>query len=540
MATLAVTGSLSSGTARAERIRSQGLCIVAYVFYAASTLLWVRENQSPPSWDPSDHLVTSLQFFRAAQEGLEPFAAEFFHRSHVYAPLYHLAVAGFLLLIPQPLEAALYVNLALLALLMASTYGIGIRTCGPTTGIWAAVILPAFPIVAWLLHDGFIEFMLITAVACSFYAYLRTDGLRSRGWSVLFGVSLGLGGLTKQTFVFFLWLPVIVSAWHALKDRDRLRLSHLGLALLAAAGLAAVWYVPHLQDTVAIFQVNRNNAIEQGHPPTLSLLSFLAYPYFLLNYQLQAPFFVLFAFGACYAWRRQRNGTLHLFLLLAGAYFSLTLLSNKNPRYTAPMLAIVAVLSVAWMNRRSNDWRSLAVKGALVLLCAASFLQTQWPPTGGSGIYVGSSDRRGPRLVFMGHNLLRFDHRPERPGWPVERIFGDLRAQGPSYGRPIRIGITSNLPFFNPSNFRYYAETAATFEPKEPRVEVTYLLAESTIAYLNSVDFLVARSASGPLVEPTATERALTRNPKMLVGFQLWREYPLPDGSTAQVYRSHR
>ncbi len=515
---------------------SRILGLLGYVFYASSTILWIRADQTPPSWDPADHLTTALQYFRALHEGPAAVFGEFFRNPHAYAPLYHSAVAAVLYLIPRPLTAAVSVNLLLLAVIMAAACGIGRELFGEQEGLWAAVAVPAYPIISWLLHEAFIDLMLIAMVSLTLYSLIRTHQFDSRRWSIILGLMLGLGFLTKQTFAFFIWLPLLSESFVVVGSGSPIKLRSLGLALLLATLVASIWYIPHFQDTLAIFRVNRVTAEQQGHPPPLSILSLLAYPYFLANYQQQVPFFIAFLIGTVYAWKHRRKQSRLLFLLILGSYLSFTLLTNKNPRYTAPVLVPAAIVSFSWLACRTKAQNLTALKGAVLFWCIVSFLHTQWPPNSGEGLYLGSPNRRGLRLIFAGHNLLRFDHRPQNSGWPVKEIFDDVRAAAAQQGRPAVMGVTSNSAFFNPSSFRYYAELARTYGPTEPGVSVDYLLDDLNTARLAGCDFLVTRFQSELGAEMTAAESSLRNRSDLLSGFHVWRSYRVIDGSQALVY----
>lgn len=518
-----------------SRDRLKSLLPLAFLLYSASTIAWIRADRTPPSWDPSDHLSTALQYFRAARLGLDAFLSEFIYGQHVYAPLYHLAVTGALALLPKPEEAAGLVNLVTLATIMFSTLGVGRRLYGEREGLWAAVIVPAYPILAWLVHDAFLDLMLVAAVTTSLYALIRADRFQSRTWSLILGFSLGLGWLVKQTFPFFLWLPLMIEAYRGVRVRDRSRLLNLAVCLGAAAALASLWYLPHGQDTWAIFQANRGAAVEQGHPFPLSPLSIMAYPYFLANYQQQFPFFALFLFGLVHAWMNRREESRLLFLVLLGTYFAFTLLANKNPRYTAPILPAAAILSVSWLGARTLLPRKRLWSMAILLWCGFSFFQTQWPPPSGEGFYFGSRDRKGLRLIIAGHNLLHFDHRPGESGWPVSQIFDDIRAERPH--RPVTIGVTSNAPFFNPSSFRYFAELSSTRAPSDMTARIDYLLDHQGLERLNVCDFVVTRYRSETGGDRTDSEAEIRDRPEWLNGFDLWRSYAVIDGTEALVYR---
>jgi len=118
----------------------------------------------------------------------------------------------------------------------------------------SVVLLAFFPMFYAMSRHFYLEFALTAMVALSVWLLLATDGFQRRGVSLLFGLSLGLGLLTKRTFAAFAIGPVIVAIlaagllpalWQRLKLRPRIYWKRLLLALLGGLVLAAIWYLPN-------------------------------------------------------------------------------------------------------------------------------------------------------------------------------------------------------------------------------------------------------------------------------------------------------
>jgi 4-amino-4-deoxy-L-arabinose transferase-like glycosyltransferase len=131
-----------------------------------------------------------------------------------------------------------------LALLLVSVNWIGGRlfsksTETPSPGTIAALLAVCYHFPAWLIHDAFLDYLLMAMVALAFALLLLADGFHVRSRAVLFGAVAGLGMLEKQTFLFFFVLPLAFLGIRALWCRDRRAIMNLSLSMAVMAHNAA-------------------------------------------------------------------------------------------------------------------------------------------------------------------------------------------------------------------------------------------------------------------------------------------------------------
>lgn len=141
---------------------------------------------------------------------------------------------------------------AFMVLLGLAIYGIGERLAGPRLGALAALVAMTAPGVLAFAHVYIFALPAATLLACGVYALLRGEGLQRWPWALACGVALGLMLLARTMTVAF--VPgVLAAAGLALLARrpDRQEVTrgllNLGLLVLAAAAVAALWYWRNLQ-----------------------------------------------------------------------------------------------------------------------------------------------------------------------------------------------------------------------------------------------------------------------------------------------------
>jgi len=503
---------------------------IAFLVLTISTVAWSLTNRTPPSWDPADHMRTAYDFYRPLSLGrFEEFFGELFHASHPYGPLYHWATAGIFLVAGVSRLTGIAANFAALAILLISVNWIGdmlhlslaetrASAVALRPGALAAMLAVCYHFPAWLLHEAFLDYLLMAMVALSFALLMRAGEFHVRSDAILLGVVAGLGMLAKQTFPFFFILPGIVLWWRACTRRDGQALANLALSGVIASLIASIWYVPHLNDVVGIYRVNALNATVENEAPAFSF-RFLAYYWAVLGgLQIQLVFSILFVFGLVYSIRHRLRQDWMLYLWILSGIFSFTLLANKDPRYTVPILPAVALISVSWFGKvRVNRRRPVA---ALIAAWAfVSFFNAQWP----SSKMDFRLSAMGIPLYFLSGNVYRFDHRPLPEDWSIPEIVHT--ASG-------RLGVAPNIWQLNPSNIELHARIYA------PNVSVVWLSEEFSDERLDQCDYVLARThlENAERVEPTERKVAmyLSVHPDRFVPVAT---YALPHAQEAVLYK---
>ena len=572
------------------KLRSSDKLLLALIFLtlSASTVAWTLVNKTPPAWDPSDHMLIAYDYYLPiAHLDWTAFREEFFVAPHFYAPLVHLITAAVFLVLGASRLTGIAVNLVSLAVLLLSVSWIGRRlysqqgegvVASREDSLALAVVAPllatSYHFSAWLLHDAFLDYPLTAIVALSFALLIRAGDFKEWRPALMFGISAGLGMLTKQTFAFFLVLPALYITLRVLLSRDLKALGNLALAGIAAAALASIWYWPHLHHVIEIYQVNKQAAVSENEAPLFTFFSNLFYPHALLSTQMQLPFGLLFLGGLIYSLARRRAESVMLYLWLLGGIASFTMVANKDARYTLPVLPAAALISVCWLSawkarrgdKRNESSRKMAgaLKPALVACIAVwglvSFFDAQWPRPG-MGYYL---DTPNFRWMVFGRNYFALDHRPLPDDWGVPDIVRTIAGQAdsqqasesgtggnskPSSGKEPggilknmnapTVGVAVNLPYLNPSTISLYTRLLNPERASPPLFNMDWLVVDGARDRIDKADYLVVRTGLdraewvAPLELPI--ENLIRTNPDRFI--EVGR-FPIPiDRAEVLVYK---
>jgi 4-amino-4-deoxy-L-arabinose transferase-like glycosyltransferase len=223
------------------------------VFHAVNNWLWLRANETILGWDVPSHLGTSyIYHYMLRPLTLKTlFATIIWHPNR--PPLPFLTAVPLYRVFGVSPDVGTMFNLFYLAVLLGAVYGIGQQMGGRRVGLLAAFVVATLPMIYAMSRYFYLELGLTATVALSIYLLLATDGFEKRSMSLLFGISLGLGLLTKRTYLAFMVAPLVLvvarsRVFLSLKGRLQGGLPIDGrdflVALAVGLFLSSIWYLP--------------------------------------------------------------------------------------------------------------------------------------------------------------------------------------------------------------------------------------------------------------------------------------------------------
>jgi hypothetical protein len=357
-------------TPLASRLLSPpGILGCAVVAFLMISLWWVTQDDRIPDSATGNHVLVALSYHDSLKAGhvLAPF-----NDFNIYPPFVHLVGALSLFIggigISAPIMGQ---NLLFLPLLALGCYGAGSIAYDRKVGLLAALFALGTPMLISQFHVFMLDAPMASMAAVSAWLILASDRFEKVGYAGAAGVGVGIGMLTKNTFVLFvaglILVAVVRGGWRNWRG------------LLAFAGLVAIiaapWYLRHL----SILRDYTNGAIDDPVNATLgpsrwSLKNFLWYGDNMFEHQLYLPLTIFFVIGAVYAtraWLRRRSAIGYEPELLVGGlagYVGMTLLGLKDPRYTLPCLVYISVLATGWLVTREGKLRFVPTAALLAIL----------------------------------------------------------------------------------------------------------------------------------------------------------------------------
>jgi len=473
-------------------------------------IIWLERDTRPPLWDMALHQTYALNYL---ENGATPPGPGMRIRdlSGNYPPFVHLVIAFFFLIMHPGPHVAILANLPATFLLFWGIYQLGTDL---------SVLVALTPYLIWLSRETILDYWLSAWVAASLALLYRTKGFEVRSTSILLGCAMALGMLTKWLFAGFLFFPLLYIAVKYRVWKHPSRLVNFGDTLLIAGIGAGIWYLPNLSKLARYFSENAQIGIREGEPPIFSFQSLIYYVRLLEGYQFFAILFALLLAGIFFVWRKRLlNEFGFLSVSIIGGWFVMTMLQTKDPRFTMPLLGLLAIAAKAVL---------LALLGFQAY--AANF-GIAWLPRSVVLVrgYQGS--------VRWDWNLYLQDYfgvcgKPRREDWQQAEILREVRDHFGDMGISPSVALVPDLPYFNASNFQLQARILG--------MSSTIDHPQSSERGLHSFDgFNYVITTNGDQGMSWTTGESKTLNEIVANGnefFQLLAEYTLPNGDRARLY----
>lgn len=247
------------GNRVSQRWEYLALSILVF-FHVVNNWVYLKTRVTILWWDWPSHLNRTLMYDEILRQINLRTLFEAMTRTWYRPPLPWLPSVPLTRVLGQSDDVAIMGNSVFMVILILSVYGIGKKAHSRRAGLLAAFLVSTTPILFNLSRLPYPDYALTAMVACAINWLLRVDGFRHRGYSLLFGLSLGLGMLTKQPFIIFVGPPIayvflksgavrgIRTRLTAQRNPDAplayLRGSPL-VAVLVALAITLVWYIPN-------------------------------------------------------------------------------------------------------------------------------------------------------------------------------------------------------------------------------------------------------------------------------------------------------
>ncbi|MDD4909380.1 MAG: glycosyltransferase family 39 protein [Candidatus Omnitrophica bacterium] len=356
-------------TTRKKEVTALFIMGALYLALMINNFIWLKIDATPFTYDAHRHFMFSLRVFREYRHFSLASLGNIIEMTQRHPPFVAIVTAPFYFISGISQDAGALVNSAVfLAVLLFSIYGIGKRVAGIRAGLLSAFIAAMYPAIFNHMKTYNLDLPLTAMCALSVWALLSSEGLTSRRYTLLFGLSSGLAFLTKDSFPLFIAAPLAITAARGI-SRSRISWKVIMPGLLLAVSLPLFYYLP--KHSIALSKLNffaplTYNTFFQSQSHTAGLLSsawhalgalksFFWYILGMMNFQVSFFFFVVLLLGAGILRKKRRAS---MVFLTASSLFPLIAVSylRRAPgphmiwmgvRLTMPLLPLLAVVSGA-------------------------------------------------------------------------------------------------------------------------------------------------------------------------------------------------
>lgn len=472
-----------------DRVRWPALVGLLVLALGAVDVWWLRRYRSgfPLDIDESGYLWFAFHLHDTARVHASALVHGFQNEGWV-GPLLPATTAVVAFLgIGKSIVGSLAVQLVFFAILVFSGYGIGTHLRGRRAGAVTALSVAALPSVTDFVRTYHLVIASTAMLTFAVWALLASQRFARRGWSIAWGVGLGLTMLARGMMIAFVPSVLVGAVWLVLLDRrSRDRLVNLVLGAGAFVATTLLWYATSWRPILDYLTRAGYGQQSKAYGPDLSPLTTGFWTHETTGaaqHSLYLPLTVVLvaalAVGAVAVGRRAvprllRSDAIVLVLVVLEGYLALTSSSNDGTGFVVPLLPSLVALAVAaaW----SVPWRSVRI-GLVAALVAVSLFNIVMKADVLPGISrvhalavpgwveIPVTDGRG----FVHYNLAGADGialgSPAHwfpdglRGWP--RLYRDISSVlERRHAAWLHVQLAPQEPILNASALRFYADHA--------------------------------------------------------------------------------
>jgi 4-amino-4-deoxy-L-arabinose transferase-like glycosyltransferase len=383
---------------------------------------------------------------------------------------------------------------------------------------------------------------------------IGSRSLQSLLWAIIFGLSLGLALMVKQTALFFLFIPIVWVMAGTIRWRNWGCFAQLIVGLLVSGLVFYPWYRTNwLLILTSGKRATLDSAIAEGDPALNTLEAWLYYGK-ILPFLVSWVLLLVPIVGLILYWRKkervwggegndifstQRGAEVNaegrrgfqqryglgglrwsfgwLAVFLVGGYLLCSLNVNKDARYILPLLPVfLLVLAsglVLWQGHWGKSVRWGTVGLASVLMVLNLF------PLGGTFLTQVLAPRV-QHFPYLGEPV------------PLVQVIDEIIQTSPNL--QTTLGVLPSTPEINQHNLNYYG-ALRDFQVYGRQVGVREKQVEQDA---RSLSWFVTKTGDQGSVPEAQT--AIVEKVEKGGEFQLQKTWDLPDGSLLKLYHRHQ
>lgn len=449
------------------------LLILLLLFITTTIWIWLILDTQPPWWDQADYLRTSCQYAHHLQRlHFGGFFKDLIFFNVIRPPLVMLLTTPVYFFNYRNEDLAVMINVLFMVLTFLVIFKLSKEYLEPKAALLSCFILSMYPIIFQLTRTFMVDIGLMSMVVLSIYLLLKCDGFKSLKYSLLLGLSLGLGMLTKQSYPIFIVVPFICIVWKSNvttfinkaktgnPDSIEKALLNLFYCLLVAEALTLPWYGPNLRHTLQLLSYFNSAEFiaKYGLYYTWDIKKFLTYyPIIMVKYGISVFFAFLFLCSSIFFFRTPKFGDIkRVFIwLIVFPLIFFTFSVNKDIRFLVPLLPAVAIITAHGLYLIKNRLIKTIAIGLIVCVGMFQFFVYSFN--------IPFLQERLPKIIVWAKIVVFYPEwgytkHPQQEEWKVEEVLATIKKDMKENSKGgATVIILSDHRAYNASTLNYYS-----------------------------------------------------------------------------------
>ena len=478
----------------------------AFVFFGLS-VVWVYLDNSPPAWDQGLYLYQATILHNTLiQNGFFDFFISIFNLDRGRVPFLPAVVQPAFYFFGPSLDAAVITLNFTWFILAWALFGIARELVGPNAGdkagFFTFVLFGLHPLTTMLSHNYLVELPFVTFVCASIYSLWLLNKTQKYKWSVISGIFIFLGLLTKVTFVAFVLPSFIFLVYCNIRKLSVGTTFVLFIPVIFFAILAGLYYFYNLRQILEMTILLSSRSMAQlygfGNPFDIHVMLEYLRNVFTIPTMLVASFFAVVMFISRVIRSIKRDDKVGdnfqsqalinvLFLWLIIPFILATFGEIKDPRYLYPCLVPVFVFAGAMVSRFPMNKLGIIFVTLAYMLPFSGYLYSNSLLSENLANQFRSIFKISPVLA------LNAEARPDHRNWNIDKIVGEVAQKlDATQARKTVLFLGGN---------RYYHLSLFDYEGLKKHFHLTYMVlpyySNRTMSVDDALNFIKDKSPDG-------------------------------------------
>ena len=255
------------------------------------------------------------------------------------------------------------VNYIFFFIILYFIYKIGVELKDKETGNITMVLFALTPTIYGLLRQyGHQDWHVMIAMIVNIYCLIKLNYFKNRKWSILYGISVGLGLLIKDAFLAYFFTPWVYVLVRSLVERiEGNKIINILITILMGSLIAGCHYfriqiinkivMEPITEPVSVFAFSSLRTMTIG----------------LWEELLSPPIFLLFIFGFFWFVINYKNKNKWIMILWFIVPWSIIMFMphHKEVEYGAGFVPAIIVFVSLWL----SSFRKILIKKAILIFC---------------------------------------------------------------------------------------------------------------------------------------------------------------------------
>lgn len=356
------------------------------IFYAAANIIWWKLNTPVFPYDSS-----ALHFNDIFESGWLFFNAPLI--TWIIKIMFYVFGKEYFDLI------VIFVNYIFFLIALYYIYKLGVVLKDKETGIISIILFALVPAIYGMSRQyGGLEYHLITAITFNIYCLIRTNHFTNRKWSLIYGISIGLGMLIKDEFLAYFFIPFAYIIFCSFFENiNKNKTANILLSVISACLTAGFHYFrqPIIQKVLTDFCKN----------PVETIFSFdnmRAMTTGLWENLLSPPIFIIFLAGLIWYLFKYKGSYKYLMLLwIFFPWLAIILMPHyKLPEYGAGFIPAMVLIASLYLSSIKQKYIKKTLISLLIVICSLQYLYFS---------YAADSSLFNLKYTYKNHTVKYFD-----------------------------------------------------------------------------------------------------------------------------------